>query len=70
MAYCNGCKSYIKNIPYTPQRLHFGKYKGDEIANINDLEYLKWVRDKVTNISNTTREAVSSRIYSLENMLR
>lgn len=69
-AYCNVCNSYIKNIPHKPPTFYIGKYKGEEVANINDLHYLKWAKENMRSLSSNMREAIADRIYSLENMLR
>lgn len=64
VAYCNGCDSYIKNIPYATPTLHFGKYKGSEIKDIEDVGYLQWVINNVK-LSEVIRHAVNERISSL-----
>src|SRR4051812_12897154 len=65
VAYCNGCDKYIKNIPQrNAPMLHFGKYKGQFIKDIEDVSYLEWVRDKVK-LSESTRFALLERIKSL-----
>lgn len=69
MAYCNSCDAWIKNMPYKDPQFYFGKYKGQYIAHVNDLFYLKWVRDNVK-MAVHMRNAVNDRIYSLETMLR
>lgn len=69
MAYCNDCKAWIKNLPYKDPQFYFGKYKGQYIAHVNDLFYLKWVKDNIK-MGESMREAISERIYSLENLLR
>ena len=46
VAHCNGCGSYIKNLPYAKPALHFGKYKGIPIEEFNTperLNYLHWM---------------------------
>jgi uncharacterized protein (DUF3820 family) len=42
VATCNMCGNFIKNIAYQPAKFYFGKYKGKEISECMDLEYLKW----------------------------
>jgi hypothetical protein len=37
VAYCNGCDKYIKNIPQNNMpMLHFGKYKGKLVTDIEN----------------------------------
>ncbi len=64
VAFCNGCDKYIKNLPYSPPSLHFGKYKGPVIVQIEDVDYLEWVRSKVK-LSEIIRHAVDQQISSL-----
>lgn len=51
-AVCNGCGRYIKFISQgKPSVLHFGKYKGREIASMRsptEVEYLKWMMKNVS----------------------
>lgn len=45
-ASCSSCGAYIKFLPHDPiPQLHFGKYKGWPIAEINriDPDYIKWL---------------------------
>ncbi len=42
VATCNMCGNFIKNIAHQPAKFYFGKYKGIEIANCLDLDYLNW----------------------------
>lgn len=65
VAYCNGCDSYIKNIPYDSPKLYVGKYKGIPIKEIDDLNYLKWAIKTLT-ISESVRSAITSQISHLE----
>lgn len=69
-AYCQTCDTYLKNVPHQPPMFYVGKYKGQLIEQIDDLQYLKWAKENMTSLSAYLREAVSDRIYSLENMLR
>ena len=41
-AWCRGCDSFIKNIPYAPPMFYFGKYKGTKISECTDIQYLYW----------------------------
>ncbi len=65
MAYCNGCNSFIKNIPYDQPKLYVGKYKGIPIDAIEDLDYLKWANENLR-LSSYVGTAVKSRISQLE----
>lgn len=40
-AICNSCETLIKVIRYHQPRMRDGKYKGIEICEIYDLEYLQ-----------------------------
>lgn len=68
-AWCNGCGSYIKNIPQGGEPVfHFGKYKGTLISEITDLSYLNWVLEN-TRQSQLYRYAIQERIRSLRESL-
>lgn len=47
---CNGCGKFLGNKPkdnydVKNQRMPFGKYQGEVIYQMIDLNYLRWVRD-------------------------
>ena len=45
-AWCNGCGSFIKNIPYSEPALYFGKFKGRKIKSLTtpeETQYLHWL---------------------------
>ena len=46
-AWCNGCDSFIKNIPQgKPPQIFFGKYKDRLISSLTskeEIEYLQWL---------------------------
>jgi uncharacterized protein (DUF3820 family) len=51
-AICNGCDSFIKNLPqlHKPQTfIPFGKYKGSHTFQITDADYLNWLVSVVDN---------------------
>ncbi len=64
IAFCKGCNHFIQNLPYSPPSLHFGKYKGCIIQNIEDLGYLEWVLNNVR-LSELNKAAVLKQINSL-----
>lgn len=64
VAYCNGCDSYIKNIPHAEPTLFFGKYKNWKVCELQDLNYLDWLRANVK-LSAALRSAVDQQISSL-----
>ena len=50
VAYCLDCGAYIKNIPYAPPRMYFGKYKGVLISDFNTpqmINYLHWLKNSI-----------------------
>lgn len=65
VAYCNGCDSYIKNIPHDVPKLYVGKYKGIPIDQITDLNYLQWAVGTLR-LTSAVKMAVLSRISTLE----
>lgn len=69
VAYCNGCGSYIKNIPHDVPKLYVGKYKGIPINQIEDLQYLKWA-ESTLRLTSSVKAAVLSRISNLEHLLK
>jgi hypothetical protein len=64
-AYCNDCGTYIKNIPYSQPKLHFGKYAGIYISDITDLQYLNWAVNNLTKMNQRTHDAIVKRITEL-----
>lgn len=66
VATCNGCDKYIKNVSYQLPKFYVGKYKGEAINSVTDLQYLKWFLDK-TNPKGATKDAIINRIKDLEN---
>lgn len=65
-ARCTECGTFIKNIPYQPPMFYVGKYKGIPIDEIEDIGYLQWALQKMSNLKGRTRDAVQSRISQLE----
>lgn len=65
-ARCITCNTFIKNIPYQKPSFWVGKYKGKPIEEIDDLNYLKWAIEKMSNLNHRTKEAIQSQISKLE----
>jgi hypothetical protein len=66
VAHCNGCNSFIKNIPYQPAKFYFGKYKDTLISDCNDLQYCEWFLGN-TNPKANIKLAVINKIIDLKN---
>lgn len=64
MAYCNGCDSWITNLPYEKPKFYFGKYKGKLIADVEDLPYMEWMLSNVK-LAVSMRDAIRERINIL-----
>ena len=69
VATCNGCGKHIKNIPYNPPALYFGKYKGKAIKDYDtpdEVNYLHWIRNNLEiwgkKLNARTREAINLRL--------
>lgn len=65
-ARCNDCNTFIKNIPYEQPKLYVGKYKGKDIGDIEDLAYLQWALNNMSNLNARTKDAIKQRIAQLE----
>lgn len=64
-AICNACNKYIKHLPKdTEPRIYFGKYHGQLISEITDVEYLQWVWDNVP-LSVKLLDAIDQQIQSI-----
>lgn len=65
-AFCTACGTYIKHIPHVEPAMFFSKkYPDMKISECEDLQYLKWVHEKIK-LSNRYKEAVERRIDELE----
>lgn len=64
-AYCGKCKKWIQWLPQEEPKIHFGKYKDSFVRDVTDLEYLKWIVDKV-HLSKRYMDSVKYRISELE----
>ena len=65
VAFCNVCKSYIKNLPYDVPKLYVGKYKGIPISEIEDIGYLKWAIETLR-LTSSVKMACLSQISRIE----
>ncbi len=69
-AYCNGCNSYIKNIPQSDMSkicCYWGKkYKGVRIAEIEDHKYLRWCIENMTGLNYKYITAIEMRLKEIE----
>lgn len=67
-AYCNGCDSYIKNLPQgKPFIFMFGKYKGTPIAEMKSPEqinYLHWILS--SDMNNTIKTKVLTHLKDID----
>lgn len=63
-AFCNGCGAYIKNIPYAKSKFYFGKYKGELVSDVTDIEYLSWFLKNVK-CSPKMIEDIENQLYKL-----
>jgi uncharacterized protein (DUF3820 family) len=52
------------NLP-PPYTLTFGRYKGTDVIDITDLQYLKWLEEQYF-ISDSLRKVINFRIKQLE----
>ena len=67
VATCNGCGSFIKNIPHSKPSLYFGMYKGKPIDEFDgkEIEYLYWVRNHADiwpGLNKRTQDAINLRL--------
>jgi len=67
-AFCNQCKSYIKNLPQgKPSQLYFGKYKDKLISDMtskDELSYLQWLLN--TDVKpNSLKQAIADHLKTL-----
>lgn len=70
VATCNSCGKFIKNIPTDKPKFYVGKYKGQVIESIDDINYLQWAHDNMSSLNGRAKIAVKDRINSLANLLR
>ncbi len=66
VARCSKCDAFIKNIPYSEAVLYIGKYKGQRVDDIEDLDYLKWALENMSTVGKRIREAMQKQIDRLE----
>jgi hypothetical protein len=65
VATCNGCGSFIKNIPHQKPKFYIGKYKDKLIEEVDDLSYLKWFLEN-TNPKPSVRIYIIAQINKIE----
>jgi len=65
MAFCNGCRKFIKNVAYESPKLYIGQYKGKLVSEIKDKHYLEWYIGNVKKITSSLHDAISQRITEL-----
>lgn len=69
-AYCNGCNSYLKNIPQDDMSkicCYWGKkYKGEKISNIEDHKYLRWCLENMTTLNYKYITAIEMQLKKIE----
>lgn len=70
-AICNNCNQYIKFIPQEkePPKFYFGKYVGQFVYEIEDMQYLKWAAGNLT-LKQAMRDAIQNRISQFENLAK
>jgi hypothetical protein len=66
VARCSACDTFIKNIPYDQPKFFVGKYKNQNIGDLDDLGYLKWAHKEMNNLNERTKKAIQERISQLE----
>jgi hypothetical protein len=62
-AVCNNCNVYIKFLPQKKElpKLYFGKYVGQYVHEINDVNYLRWLLTS-TSIKQSLKDAINLRL--------
>lgn len=65
VARCSVCNAFIKNIPYEKPTFYFGKFKNTSVAEVEDVQYLKWVLAN-TKQAAAMRDAIQKQIDHLE----
>jgi DNA-directed RNA polymerase subunit RPC12/RpoP len=70
VARCTQCDTFIKNIPYQTEKVfYFGKYKGQKVNDIEDINYLQWVLDN-TKQKAAMKDAIIKQIDNFKNLAR
>jgi hypothetical protein len=70
-AMCNNCNQYIKFIPQEkePPKFYFGKYVGQYVHEIEDIQYLRWAVNNMT-LKQPMKDAIQKRIDSFEHLAK
>ena len=69
VARCMKCDAFIKNLPHAEPIFYVGKYKGQNISEIEDMGYLKWAL-KEMKLSANMRTALQRQIDRFENLAK
>lgn len=69
-AWCNSCGGFLKNIAQNKPKFYIGKYKGEFIHDVTDLQYLRWFKENIKKQPAAMRKALTDRISELELILR
>ncbi len=64
---CNGCNKFLGNKPKDSYdvksiRMPFGKYKDQIIAQVNDVEYFRWVLKNIPNLKGGLLAAIKWKV--------
>jgi hypothetical protein len=70
VARCSMCDAFIKNIPQGAEpTFYFGKYKDKKVSEVEDMQYLKWVVEKVK-LTSTMKDAILKQISHFEHLAK
>ena len=66
-AYCSNCGNYIKNLPQLLEpKMYVGKYKGWNIKDIQDRQYLEWALINIDRLKENQRKAIREQIQFID----
>ena len=70
-AMCNNCNQYIKFLSQEkePPKFYFGKYVGQYVHEIEDMQYLRWAVNNMT-LKQPMKDAIQKRIDSFEHLAK
>ncbi len=46
--------------------LNFGKYKGEQISAVTDVEYIQWALQNLSKLNKDTRKGLTARLEELQ----